>query len=63
MSARCCVWMWARCCAWILAVLLALSLADTDQDAADHVMELGDTDFDTAISTHPLLLVEFYAPW
>ena len=28
-----------------------------------HVIELGEDDFDAAIESHPLILVEFYAPW
>ena len=35
----------------------------SEEETIEHVIELGADDFDSTIESHPLILVEFYAPW
>lgn len=53
----------------LLLLSLTLAIADEEDVANDetteeeHVIELGEDDFDSTIADNPLILVEFYAPW
>ena len=46
-----------------LFVLLALTSASLVQEGSSQVMTLTTDTFDNAISSNPIILVEFYAPW
>ena len=53
---------------WMLswALLAAAEEEETsgsEEETIEHVIELGADDFDATIESHPLILVEFFAPW
>ncbi len=59
---------------WLFSLMLTASLceevsteeevaADEVEESTEFVIELGEDDFDSTIESHPLILVEFYAPW
>ena len=43
--------------------LFSIALGDPEITLEDGVLVLGEENFQTAIDSNPLLLVEFYAPW
>lgn len=40
-----------------------IDLGNVQNEDVYHVIELQEDDFDTTLSSHSLILVEFYAPW
>jgi len=48
---------------WLVAVLLCLALVRSDDQAASDVITLTSDNFDQVLAEHPLLMVEFFAPW
>ena len=46
-----------------LCLLGLIAIVSAVLPLEDNVLVLDDTNFEEAISTHDLLLVEFYAPW
>ena len=57
---------------WLLSLTLTASLCEeisteeavaADEESSEFVIELGEDDFDSTIESHPLIMVEFYAPW
>ena len=47
----------------LIALALCAALAAAAPKEEEHVVVLSDATFDDFISSHPLVLVEFYAPW
>lgn len=54
--------MMKKICLLLLASVASLAIAQ-EVELDEGVLVLTDDNFDSVLSTHPNLLVEFYAPW